>query len=121
MTNSEKLIITNIINQIRKLVVNQCMYQYEFEATNELILARNRAADSIDHDKAYSFLVGKPIISFDVLMELVVKIGVEYIFDEEKCCDSLADHIVDHQPDVKPLWDFLDSKIKPPVLQYELN
>lgn len=103
------IIIEQALERVRGLIVNQSRYVcadevgVDFETFCE-------GQEKITDEESLSFLTDTPVICYDQMVELVEKIGLENLYDEDGWVDDVADYLVENQKHCLPLWKEIERR-----------
>lgn len=100
-------IIVQVVSKARSLIANQVKYVYPIQLQKDGTLdtdAMECGAEKMTDEEVTNRLVDQPIFFYGNIEQLITKIGVSVLYDEDGWVDPIADYIVDHADDCMPTW-----------------
>lgn len=100
-------IIDQVVSKARSLIANQVKYVYPIQLQKDGAFdadAMESGAEKIADEEVTTRLVDQPIFFHENIEQLITKMGVSDLYDEDSWVDPIADYIVEHADDCMPTW-----------------
>jgi hypothetical protein len=106
MTTNEHIVLEQVVNHARRLIVNQALYQLSIPELLDRWDDWYAHIDSMtpeQFDWAYQLIVDHPICNYDDVVALLATIQIEAIFGADAWVDSIANYISDHNDECEDI------------------